>query len=271
MQDVKRPLVLLGAFALAARFTVACGTLLPEETDLPDAADRSDGSIDAPSATDGGVSEASRDATVPDVVSTCREVIFDGFEAPSSVSGHDWIESGEALGTASLTTNTADVHSGQSAIRIAVPADDNGFVQLATTAVGGNCALTIDFWVMRKLSSTNDGSGVLLFELAAPGRIRQLRQFGGFLHLDHETLGDAALGQPLTVELSRSFTPNAYHHVVIRYEPSGEMTVKVDDAPPTLFSGAGNNAPATQIRFGVLGSTGATAAKELVFDDFLIY
>ncbi len=267
MQDVKRPLLMFGAFALAARLSVACGTLLPEETDLPDAADRSDGSIDAPSAADGGASEASSDANVPDVVSTCRDVIFDGFEDPSSAPEVTWIENASE-GTVSFTTEPADVHSGQGAIRISTPANDSAYAQLATTAVGGNCTLTIDFWVKRKLS---DGSGVILFELAASGRVRQLRQSDSFLYLDHETVADAAIGQPTTLELSKSFTHDAYHHVVIRYELSGSMTINVDDAAPKLLPGAAKDAPATQIRFGVLGFTGATTAKELVFDDVLVY
>ena len=50
------------------------------------------------------------------------------------------------------------------------------------------------------------------------------------------------------------------------------MTVTVDgDAPVFLGPSPGPAAPATRIRFGVLGTTGAPAQSEVVFDDVLIY
>lgn len=163
---------------------------------------------------------------------------------------------------------TQEAHTGQVALRFTT-LDTNAFVHLARTSLGGDCTLTIDFWVMRKTESGQAVGGVSLFELKAQDRVRQLRQFGSFLYLDHES---PAPGDPATPkEVSQSFDSDTYHHVVIRYESSGKMTIKVDSSADFTLPGSGPSAAANELRFGVLGSTGAPAPRTLIIDDILIY
>ena len=262
---MKRPFFVLGAAALAARLVIGCSPFLASDPPADDAGDPPSG-LDAGASPDGDLREASpRDSggpDIPDVVSECRTVVFEGFEDPSY--GDRWLHASSGSGA---MAPSQEAHTGQAALRFST-LDANAFVHLATASLGGDCALTVDFWVMRKTDNSQNQGGVVLFELTAPDRVRQLRQFGTFLHLDHET-ADATTPEPK--ELSKSFDGDTYHHIVIRYELSGKMTIKVDASGEYTLPGNGPSAVATQLRFGVLGSTGAAGSRELSFDDILIY
>ena len=265
-----RPLVGFGAFAIAARLVLACGTILQDDPVDPIGGDASDADAAAPLA-DGSVEAASPPDSarvdVPDVVSECRAVFTDGFEPPdwADTVAQRWQTADDSPGTVSRTTTADLVHGGNGAARFVAPTD--GFVHLARAIDDATCALTIDLWMMR----VNGGSstGLNFFELIAPGRARYLRHFAGFLHLDHETTDSEPSS---SLEVSRNFGSDQYHHLVIKYEVSGAMTVTVDgEAPVFLGPSPGPAAAATRIRFGVLGTTGAPAPSEVVFDDVLIY
>ncbi len=262
---VRRSLVTFGAFALGARLVLACGTILrDEDVDVADAngpeagtaPDADGGSGSTPSDLDGAPTGE------PDVVSQCRTAITDDFEA-SSASQDQWQEGSSDTASISHVSDPALVKHGAGAVLFEAPT--NGFAQLATP-ITGKCPLTIDFWVMRKAGVTG---GVIFFELVADGRIRQLRQSGQNLHLDYES--QTASDQSPTLQVSTSFFSDTYYHLVITYEVSGKMTVKVDDAAPVLLKASATEAAATGIRFGALGSTGEPPSTQVLFDDVFVY
>lgn len=269
---VLRRVVMFGSLAVAARVAVACGTLIADDSTGPgtnDASDPStsppggDGSLGDGAPSDGGSAEA------PDVVSECRPVLFDGFEAADwdETSQQRWQSAEQGLARRSRVTANDLVRTGAGALRFEAPAD--AFAHLSTT-VNGDCTLKIDFWVMPR--SGGGLANAILFELIAPGRARHLRKTGTTLHIDHEEL-DA--GGPLqTKQLSDTFTSDRYHHVRMEYETTGAMTIWVDEAAPVAVPANPTASPRSPtIRFGILGASGGvtSANADVVYDDVLVY
>ncbi|MBX3214031.1 MAG: hypothetical protein KF850_18495 [Labilithrix sp.] len=254
-----------------AQGALACGRVLDDLDDDPRAppvglAPRLDGGpVDLPPSVDGPESDAASahdarlDALPPP---TCRTPFQDGFESAAWLQDRatTWpiaVDDGQfSLGT--------PARSGARALKFSTMSREQ--VVSLGRPISGPCPTTIDFWMQR---TTSIGNAVTFLELSANGRRRTLRDLGGLVALHAE---------PAPLEVTprtdqRSYVVSTWHHVVIRYDADGSMTVAVDDqSPMQIAATVGPLAPATEITIGILGGAGTSSnGNEIVFDDILIY
>ncbi|MBX3209466.1 MAG: hypothetical protein KF764_30815 [Labilithrix sp.] len=216
-------------------------------SDLDDAAPVGDAAHDGPN----------------EIVPTCRPIFQDGFESPTWTQDRitTWPVAAEGGGTIAIVTPG---HSGTKALDFSTP--DRGSTVWIERPIDGLCAVTIDFWMMRR---SNPGNAVAFFELSGDGRRRTLRDLGSLLRVEAEPASDA--GPPRTA--TSAYDVGVWHHVVVRYELDGAMTVRVDNTPPTAFEAStGPMATSSRLHIGILGGAGTSAGgNSVVFDDVLIY
>jgi hypothetical protein len=245
---------------VAARVAAGCGQLLAEPADsTPDAAS-SETSADARSSDSGdgtaqpkGDSDVARDAAVD----SCRDLFASSFEMPGcDPVAEGWSSRNVALSDASIQCEGPG-HEGNNGLSFKVTSSSSG--AFLAKSLSGTCGVTVDFWIKRVAGA---GGPLHVLQLTAANRIRFLILQGAEVALE----GEGARRAPL----SSVFTDGAYHHVVVRYEPSGEMSVTIGarsvDLPGAIDASL---APPTEVRIGLLGAEQGNG--KVVFDDVRIY
>jgi hypothetical protein len=256
-----------GGLVLALRTALGCGTILAEE---PVAAD--DGGSDAPSDSglapneEGGLgftqSDGATGDALPDGPLSCRPALLDDFNAPTWTPAL-W-SSKVASGTAIVGTVSAGTGEGLLQVKTtSSTANDFGYL---THEPDEDCALTVEF---RLRIQGNAATSIAVFELVSANRARILsieNQTGALkLVLKAENDGSAEVPSPVQT--------GSFHHVVLRYEPSGAMSLKVDNGAPVSLPAVATNERASRIRIGNLGATESISpgsGQTLFFDDMRI-
>ncbi|MBX3197570.1 MAG: hypothetical protein KF894_05455 [Labilithrix sp.] len=255
----------------AAQGALACGRVLDDLDDDPRAppvgvAPPLDGGpIDLPPPVDGPESDAAaaHDAKLDaPLLPTCRTPFQDGFESAAWLQDRatTWpiaVDDGQfSLGT--------PARSGARALKFSTMSREQ--VVSLGRPISGPCPTTIDFWMRR---TANVGNAVTFLALSANGRLRTLRDLGGLVAVHAEP----AAPETSPRSAQGTYVVSTWHHVVVRYDADGSMTVAVDDqSPMQIAASVGPLAPATEITIGILGGSGTSAdGNEIVFDDILIY
>ena len=246
-----RWLVTLAASVAFAGGACACGRVLEglEETPIADAA------------SDGAASGGDGLAPGPDALPStpdgggCRSPLVEGFEGdswPPSTSG--WVSEERDADFALV----GPARSGDRALRVRL-ATEAGYVRFSRT-IEQACAVRIELWIMRE--SVVPNTQLTVFELAAEERRRRLTIEGTTLILETE-------GGP--TEVTSGFVANAWHHIELRYDPSGETQLRVDGALVNVEATVGTPRPSERISFGILGWIGADRSGIVLrFDDLRI-
>jgi hypothetical protein len=205
---------------------------------------------------DGAVLDASPDAPV-----SCRSPLIDHFDGPSWTPA---LWTGRLTGgTASISTTSGGV-SGD-ALRVSTTSStgaDFGYLMLEPK---GECPLTVDFQFRLQSGAVRS---LIILELVSKNRARLLS-----IEDEMGVLTLVLKGEDGQHTFNAPFQGGAFHQVVLRYERSGAMTLRLDNLPPLNLPASSTEEPADRIRIGNLGATESSSpgsGQTLLFDDVRI-